>query len=111
MDKKEIKSKVKDVLVEILDCFLGVPENIFRAFDRQEAYKIMRGNDNYNNILSVSNLSKLFFRLKRSGYIEITKSDTGESIRFTNKARLAVVFLFFLHKMQIKFIEKIFFAQ
>jgi CRISPR-associated endonuclease Cas2 len=91
MNKKH--KKIGSFIVDVLDIFLGIPESLVNAFDRKEFYRIMNG-EMTEKILTCDNIAKLIFNLKRSGYIMIEKplnQNDSESIRFTNKAKLAVV--------------------
>ncbi len=88
--KKETKKKIKNFTLDVLDIFLGIPEAIVYGFDRKEFYRYMHG-ASHEQELTCKNIAKMIANLKRSGYIEIDKTPKGESIRFTNKARLALV--------------------
>ncbi|MFA6423549.1 MAG: hypothetical protein WCW17_03825 [Patescibacteria group bacterium] len=88
--KKEIKEKVKNFTLEIIDLFLEIPENFINAFDRKEFYRIINGSPTPKK-LTRSNISKILNNLKNNGYIQIEKTSTSESIKFTNKAKLAVI--------------------
>lgn len=88
--KKETKQKIKNFTIDLLDFFLGIPESMAYAFDRKEFYRSMNGFPTERQ-LTCSNIAQLISNLKRGGYIEIKKSESGESICFTNKARLAIV--------------------
>ncbi|MCL5410746.1 MAG: hypothetical protein M1324_02725 [Patescibacteria group bacterium] len=87
MDKKQ---KVGNLTIEILDFFLGIPEAIVSGFDRKGFYRIMQGMPAEKS-LTVSNICKIFHSFKKSGYIEIINANQNESIRFTNKAQLAII--------------------
>ncbi len=87
MDKKQ---KIGNLTIEILDFVLGIPEAIASGFDRKGFYRIMQGMPAEKS-LTVSNICKIFHSFKKSGYIEIVSANQNESIRFTNKARLAII--------------------
>lgn len=84
------KSGVKNLTIEILDTFLGLPEALISGFDRKGFYCVLSGKfpEKY---LSVSNICNTFYRFKKSGYIEVSNVSGNESIKFTNKAKLLVV--------------------
>lgn len=85
---KKIKT---NQIVEVIDFMLSIPESIADGFlkdhFKQALFKMPR-----ERILSTRKISDIFHQLKRGGYIEIVHNDNGtESIRFTNKSRLAVI--------------------
>lgn len=82
--------KIKNVTLEVLDFALSIPEALFSSFERKSLNDIFKEAAE-ERLLTVSNISKLFQNLKREGYIEVLSSEGCESIRFTNKAKLAVV--------------------
>lgn len=88
--KEEAKKKIKTFAIEILDFFLGLPENFINSFDRKEFYRLMSGYPTETQ-LTCSNIAQLIANLKHSGYIKVSKTSRGESIEFTNKAKLAVI--------------------
>jgi len=89
--KKETKQKIKNVTIEIIDFFLGIPESVVNGFDRNEFYRLMQGHSGEKE-LTCSNIAKFITNLKNRGYIEIqATSNNSESIIFTNKARLAII--------------------
>lgn len=88
--RKEIKNEIKNFTIEVIDFFLGIPEAIAAGFDRKEFYRAMNGMPTEKQ-LTYSNIAQLISNLKRHGYIEISEKVNGESIQFTNKAKLAVV--------------------
>jgi len=88
--KKETKKRIKSFSLDVIDFFLGIPESVIYAFDRKEFYRILRGNP-HENVLTCVNIAQLISNLKRSGYIEIDKIGGQESVRFTDKAKLAIV--------------------
>jgi len=87
---KSTKQKVKSVALEVIDFFIGIPESITYAFDRKEFYRLINGRET-QRVLTCQNITKLLGNLKRSGYVEIVKDSEAESVRFTNKARLAII--------------------
>ncbi|MFA7253469.1 MAG: hypothetical protein WC107_02855 [Patescibacteria group bacterium] len=89
--KKEAKEKAKNITLEIIDFFLGIPEALVSGFDRKDAYRVAYGHFNDEQSLTCDNIAKIFYRLKKRGLVEIKKTNSGESIRFTDKARLVVV--------------------
>ncbi|MDO8444133.1 MAG: hypothetical protein Q7S80_01345 [bacterium] len=86
MDKK----KIVNTTVEVLDFFLNIPEAIIYGFDRKEFYRNLHGYYREQE-LTVKNISQFLYSFKKSGYVEISEINGRESIRFTNKARLAIV--------------------
>jgi len=87
--KPETKKKIKNITIEVIDFFLGLPETIMFALDRKDFYNNL--SDSHPE-LTCSNIAKIISNLKRSGYIEIEKDKyNNESVVFTNKAKLAVV--------------------
>lgn len=88
--KKETKKKFKNITLSVIDLFLGIPESIINSFDRGEFYRTLQGNQT-DQYLTCSNIAKIIANLKRSNYISIEKSSHGESIVFTNKAKLVIV--------------------
>jgi len=88
--RKETKNKLTNFTLDVLDLFLGIPESLIYAFDRGEFYRILQGMQT-DKILTCSNISRIISNFKKSGYIETTKDNLGESIRFTNKAKLAII--------------------
>jgi len=87
---KETKRKVKNFTLDVIDLFLGIPESLVMAFDRKEFYRFLSGNQT-EHMLTCDNIAKLISNLKKSGYIQVEKRDGRESIKFTDKARLAIV--------------------
>jgi len=84
------KNGVKKI-VEAIDFMLSIPESITEGFARNHFKQAILSMPS-DRILTTKNIADLFHQLKRSGYIEITKDSNGnESLRFTNKSRLAVV--------------------
>lgn len=75
---------------EVLDMFLGIPEALVHGFDRKEFNRYLHGYY-HEQELTVSNIAKFFHNLKQRGYIEVEKINERESVRFTTKARLAIV--------------------
>lgn len=88
--KNETKDKIKNFTIEVIDFLLGIPESFIYAFDRKEFYRYMSGFSTEKQ-LTCSNIAHLISNLKQKGYIEVVKTSNGESIQFTNKAKLAVV--------------------
>lgn len=83
-------SKTNGFIIDVLDLFLSVPESVIKGFDRKEFGHILSGLDS-EQIISCKNIAQVIAKLKRSNYIEVEKNADKESIRFTNKARLAIV--------------------
>lgn len=88
--KDETKKAIKNFTLEVLDFFLGIPESFAIAFDRKEFHRQINGFATEKQ-LTCDNIAKFIFNLKKSGYIEIKKTSQGESIQFTNKARLSII--------------------
>ena len=88
--KKKTKQKIKNLTIEVIDFFLGIPESLVEAFDRKEFYRMMSGFSS-ERALTCAHIAGLISGLKRRGYIDVTKTTNSESIRFTNKAKLAVI--------------------
>ena len=87
---KEVKRKIKSFTLDVIDMFLGIPESLVMAFDRKEFYRSLNGNQS-EHVLTCANIAKLISNMKGSGYIQVEKRNGQESIKFTNKARLAIV--------------------
>lgn len=85
MDKK----KITNATIEIIDFFLNIPEAIVIGFNRKEFYRNLHGYY-HEQELTVKNIAKFLYNFKKSGYVEIAEINGQESIRFTNKARLAI---------------------
>ena len=88
--KIEKRKAIKNFTLEVIDFFLGIPESFIIAFDRKEFYRQMNGFATEKQ-LTCENIARLVSNLKRSGYVKVKKTSGGESIQFTNKARLSVV--------------------
>lgn len=89
--KQELgKSDVINFTIEVLDFLLGIPESFMLGFDRKEFYRIMNGMPT-ERVLTTANICKLFNQFKKSGYIDVVDKKDGESVVFTQKARLAVI--------------------
>ncbi len=88
--KKETKKRLKNFTLDVIDLFLGVPESIVYAFDRKEFYRLLQGMQT-DKVLTCSNISRIINNFKKRGYIEIKKSNGGESIQFTRKAKMAII--------------------
>lgn len=88
--KKDIKEKLKNFTIDVLDLFLGIPESIILSFDRKEFYRIMNGFP-AERALTSNKIARFISNSKRSGYVTVQKVGGQESIVFTNKAKLAVV--------------------
>lgn len=82
--------KIKNLTIEVLDFLLSIPEAFINGFDRKGFYNLLNGMPSEKS-LTVSNICKLFHSFKKTGYISVETHKGHESIRFTNKARLAVV--------------------
>lgn len=85
-----MSSKVKNFTLDVIDFFLSIPESIVKGFDRKEFYRFLSGY-NTDKALTCGNIAHFISNLKRSGYVKIENIDGRESIKFTNKARLAIV--------------------
>lgn len=85
-----MQNKKRKAVFEVIDFFLNIPEALIKGFERNQFYNIINGNF-VEQKLTCDNISHLISNMKRSGYIKVEKTDTRESIRFTDKARLAVV--------------------
>lgn len=90
MKKDQKKKGTGRFVLDVIDLFLGIPEAMVYAFDRKEFYRILNGSIT-ERALTCDNIAKLISNLKRSHYIEVTKQGGNESIKFTNKAKLAIV--------------------
>lgn len=88
--RKETSRKIKNFTLDVIDIFLGIPESLVMAFDRKEFYRLLNG-DEPEHLLTCANIAKLISNMKGSGYVQIEKKNGQESIKFTNKARLAIV--------------------
>jgi len=88
--EKGTKRKIKNFTIDLIDFFLDLPEAVMNGLDRKEFYRLMSGYSTKRE-LSCSNIAQIIANFKRRGYIEIEKTDRGESIVFTNKATLAIV--------------------
>lgn len=84
------KEQIKNFTIEVLDFLLGIPEAFAKGFDRDEFYRQLRGMPS-EKVLTTANICKIFHQFKKTGYIEIENTDSNESIKFTNKAKLAVI--------------------
>lgn len=84
------KSEKRNLTVEVIDFFLRIPEAIVYGFDRGEFHRHYQ-QYGYEQEITCEKLARVIANLKRSGYVEVRKVDGDESIRFTNKARLAAV--------------------
>lgn len=88
MKEKKIRKVARSITVGFLDILLALAENFVITMDRKELYKAVYGYR--ENEWSVENIRKYFDSLKRRGYLEIEKNGRRESIKFTNKAKLAM---------------------
>ncbi len=88
--EKDSKQKLRNFTFEVIDLFLGIPESIVYSFDRKEFYRALQGMPS-DKVLTCSNISRIISNFKKSGYIEIIETTAGESIQFTNKAKLAII--------------------
>jgi len=87
--KEKIKQVVKSITIGILDSLLAIAENFVITMDRHEVYKTVYGYR--ENEWSFEKISKYFSSLKHRGYLEFERVGGKESIRFTNKAKLALL--------------------
>ncbi len=88
--KITLKKVAVNLTVDVLDFFLGIPEALIYGFDKKEFYRYLHGYY-HEREMTVENISKWLHNLKKSGYIELIECEGQKSVRFTNKARLAIV--------------------
>jgi len=79
-------SRLKGITLDLLDFVLGLPEGFGGAFFRRSVYDAIRSCSDKK--LTVENICKIYNELRRRGYIEIAFTEHGESVRFTDKAKL-----------------------
>ncbi|MFA6423587.1 MAG: hypothetical protein WCW17_04020 [Patescibacteria group bacterium] len=84
------KEKAKNFTIDLIDLFLSIPETVIYAFDRKEFYRILQGRPTGKE-LTCSNISRIIADLKKRKYIEVQEKNNGESIIFTDKAKLAAI--------------------
>jgi len=84
------RKKSINFTIEVLDFFLGIPESFLDGLDRKKFYHHLNGQFSEKKF-TYSNICKLFNNFKKVGYINVQTNGNQRSIKFTNKAKLAVV--------------------
>jgi DNA-binding transcriptional regulator PaaX len=87
---KKLKSKVKNITLEIIDCLLKFTETFLVAsISKKDAWKIINGN--YNFEWTRTKFAKQISSMEHRGYLNIVDSNGQKSIEFTNKAKIKVL--------------------
>lgn len=90
INKPKIVNKLKNVTLDVLENIFYVAEGLAGlSLSKKAAYDLLSGYS--QNEWSQSQISKLFYRLKQSGYIEAKVVMGQESIVLTNKTKIKLI--------------------
>jgi hypothetical protein len=88
--KNNKPKNAKSITIGFLDFLLGIAEGFVISIDRKEVYRRVYGH--FEQKLTVEKIAKHFDSLRRRGYLELSQDPNGNcSVKFTNKAKLALV--------------------